>query len=80
MIFHLLDVALWNAFYIYQKHKNNKNSQLEFREQVINSLLGLYASCSGAPTGSILSTQKFKQHFQEKIPSAVGKPNPKEKL
>ncbi|XP_049875780.1 uncharacterized protein LOC126377510 [Pectinophora gossypiella] len=39
IIFHILDMMMWNAYYIYNKHCNNKMQMLEFRESIIRSYI-----------------------------------------
>lgn len=47
MIFHFLDIALWNAFYIYKYNLEKKTSFSTFRESVIRELLGIAGKTDG---------------------------------
>ena len=40
IFFHLIDLSIWNGFYIYQKVNGPNTRLLEFREKVIMSLIG----------------------------------------
>uniref|UniRef100_A0A1B0GDJ7 PiggyBac transposable element-derived protein domain-containing protein n=1 Tax=Glossina morsitans morsitans TaxID=37546 RepID=A0A1B0GDJ7_GLOMM len=39
VIFHLLDISLWNSFYIYKKISDSNIGFLDFRDNLINMLL-----------------------------------------
>lgn len=41
VFFHIFDMALWNAYYTFRKHCNDKETMLGFREHVIRYLLGV---------------------------------------
>lgn len=47
VIFHFLDIALWNAFYIYKYKLEKKPSFATFRESVIRELLGIAGKTDG---------------------------------
>lgn len=47
MIFHMLDISVWNAFYIYKKYCSTGSKScryLDFRESLIKSLLKIPAN------------------------------------
>lgn len=41
VIFHLLDLTVWNSFFLYQKIHNTKISFIDFREMLIKTLIGI---------------------------------------
>lgn len=83
IIFHLLDISVWNSFYIYKKFNNSKKSYIEYREKVIASLLGIENVSDGrklVPSGPLHGGSRNNiqvaqlnvtetGHFQEKIPA-----------
>lgn len=47
VIFHLLDLAVWNAYYLYKYNLDKKPSFLSFREEIIKELLGIPENADG---------------------------------
>lgn len=39
VFFHLLDMMVWNAYYMFKKYCNSNTTLLSFRESIINSYL-----------------------------------------
>lgn len=39
VFFHLLDMMVWNAYYMFKKYCNSNKTLLSFRESIINSYL-----------------------------------------
>lgn len=68
VFFRLVDICIWNAFYLYRKQKDQKCRLLTFRESVINSLID-----SGTITDpSTPSDHKDgTQHYLEPIPDTA---------
>lgn len=54
VFFHIFDMGIWNAYYIFRKHCNEKETMLGFREHIIRYLLGFdNLTCS-----NIISSRK----------------------
>lgn len=52
LFFRLLDMAIWNVFYIYKKHCDTKARLVKFREVIIKSYLGITTlNCSDLVSG-----------------------------
>lgn len=85
VLFHLLDVSVWNAFYIYRKYfkgGNRKYSFLQFRDDLIKCLINLPENIE---TKSLVRTSRHSNrrfqiplpeenvgHWPEKIPGVPG--------
>lgn len=85
VLFHLLDVSVWNAFYLYRKYckgGNRKYSFLQFRDHLIKCLINLPENIE---TKSLLRTSRHSNrrfqnfvpkenlgHWPEKIPGVPG--------
>lgn len=82
IIFHLLDITVWNSYFLYKKLTQKKLRYIEYREDLIKSLLGIDKQLKDARflinfrpihRGSENSrpqpaAQIVPQHFQELIP------------
>lgn len=55
VFFHIFDMAIWNAYYTFRKHCNDKETMLGFRERIIRYYLGFgNLSCA-----DIISSKKI---------------------
>ncbi|KAK9686317.1 DDE Tnp 1-like zinc-ribbon [Popillia japonica] len=66
MISHLLDVALWNSYYLYRKFIDAKCKLLSFREMIIKSLIAVEANKSTGKAAAKSEPNSF--HYLEPIP------------
>ncbi|CAK9827573.1 PiggyBac transposable element-derived protein 4 [Anthophora retusa] len=80
VIFRLLDISVWNSYYIYKKINDSNIGFLDFRDQLINTLLKIPQNSSGRnfvlenanPQTHVRynPTTDFRDaHYQEKIPA-----------
>ena len=75
VIFHLLDVAVWNSYYIFKEKTGSQMKFIEFREAIIRSLTGINYKQDGRTLvkvkGARIQTNEMNyngtQHFPEKI-------------
>lgn len=71
VMFHLLDIALWNSYYIFKKKTSSRMKFIEYREEIIRSLFGINAKQDGRSLVPFKGIKTFKlsasQHFPEKI-------------
>lgn len=78
IIFYVLDLCVWNSFYIYQQHQKTINF-LQFRDLIIKSLIQLSSDLiinknpiltSSQTESSSFNDIPSNQHFMERIPSS----------
>ncbi|XP_056645839.1 piggyBac transposable element-derived protein 4-like [Diorhabda sublineata] len=75
VIFHLLDVAVWNSFYIFKEKTGSQMKYIEYREAIIRSLTGIDNKRDGKTLVQFKRAQiqtneinnNGTQHFPEKI-------------
>ena len=75
IIFHLLDVAVWNSYYIFKEKTGSQMKFIEFREAIIRSLTGIDYKQDGRSLVQFkrarIQTNEINnngtQHFPEKI-------------
>ncbi|CAH2085181.1 unnamed protein product [Euphydryas editha] len=70
VIFHCLDVAVWNAFYLYKKYvkKDKKYKSIEFRDKLIKEMCNISENVKGSDVvrkDSMYSSQRFNKHTVE---------------
>lgn len=63
IFFHLVDVCIWNAYYLYKKRTNTKKTLLDFRDEIIKDLI------KAKPLQANSIPVNFQgHHFPEAIP------------
>lgn len=81
IFFHLLELALWNAFVLFKKTGGRKNA-LDFRIAVIEKMTAKHhreefsPKASGCPSTSTNLSRLTGQHFPSLIPPTAKKQNP----
>lgn len=72
VVFHLLDITVWNSFYIYKKHFNAPNMKFkQFRDLIIKNLIKLPNNVTANELFVLNkkpSIPSATNHYQEKIP------------
>ncbi len=75
VFFHIVDLCLWNANYLYnfEKPKKEKLTYLDFRDRVILSLLGETTDISNIPSTStgISNTPSTSAHYPMKMSKRI---------
>lgn len=61
VFFHLIDISLWNATYLYNFEETKKTTYLTFREKIISSFLGL--TDAPTPAGTPRSSSGSQLHL-----------------
>lgn len=67
IFFHLIDISIWNAYYLYRKTKDDKCRLLSFRENIITSLIGGDSVIDWKEPAQ--NTNAMVQHYLEPIPN-----------
>ncbi|XP_045446618.1 piggyBac transposable element-derived protein 4-like [Melitaea cinxia] len=72
VFFHLLDISVWNSFFVYKKYFKNdvKYEFLDYREDLIKQMINLESGCSGRNiirTGSIYSSRRTAVRLPKKV-------------
>ncbi|XP_053613881.1 piggyBac transposable element-derived protein 4-like [Plodia interpunctella] len=64
VLFHLLDTAVWNSFYLYKKYvlNNSKYELSMYREQLIKKLIDLKENCKGKDLLLTISKNNNRLH------------------
>ncbi|CAK1587174.1 unnamed protein product [Parnassius mnemosyne] len=76
--FHCLDVAVWNAYYLYKKYvkKNDRYKSIEFRDQLIKEMCQVSDNVKGPDVvrkDSVYSSRRFRQNVIEECSLAAMK-------
>lgn len=82
VLFHLLDISVWNSYYIYKKISDSNISFLDFRDNLINTLLKIPQNSNGRDflldNGNSQTHVRYTPpthfqdaHYQEKIPAPL---------
>lgn len=81
IIFHLLDLSVWNSYYLYKRQTGSTIQFLGYREELIKSLIGLDPEIKDGRSLIKLGTKvTYKDnvqpenriaHYQEKIPAPL---------
>lgn len=79
VMFHLLDITMWNSFYLYKKRFPQYNGHyIDYHREVVKKLIGLPPNITHGSqllkkvTRDNNNTSSSKSHTQEKIPFPEG--------
>lgn len=75
VFFHLVDLCIWDAYYLYKKVKDDKCRLLSFREEIISSLIGSDKHMVQHTAQKDQSQDTTLQHYLEPIPDTASNKN-----